>query len=212
MSDTCPTCGSPVEVVSGDEGTCPRIATPTPPEGRAGAKGLTMGRDEKARADLAYEAGRLRGFADNIERGIADNDRLIAELRAMADRLVVVRSTPEAGAARPRCTCRAIDGPLGPHPDERTPGCPVHAPSEKSDGPASLLFALAEGLEARAQMFSRYADEAPNGTIYNYYTDIATEYRYIVQLVRDYATREARSSTGFGAAIGPSGTRTTTTS
>lgn len=51
---------------------------------------------EKARADLAYEAGRLRGFADSIERGIADDDRLIAELRAMADRLVVVRFTPEA--------------------------------------------------------------------------------------------------------------------
>lgn len=31
---------------------------------------------EKTRADLAYEAGRLRGFADSIERGIADDDRL----------------------------------------------------------------------------------------------------------------------------------------
>lgn len=56
---------------------------------------------EKTRADLAHEAGRLRGFADIIALGLADDDRLVAELRAMADRLVVVSREADHEESRP---------------------------------------------------------------------------------------------------------------
>lgn len=33
-----------------------------------------------------------------------------------------------SGSVTRRCTCPAVDGPEGPQPTEREPGCPVHAP------------------------------------------------------------------------------------